>query len=73
MNEYLEALELLSASDFVYNTDNGMYSYYEVTDDGEYVLSIYIEDGVLISVVETYPDGTEYCSNLYDHGITTVE
>jgi len=73
MNEYLEALELLSASDFVYNADNGMYSYYEMTDDGEYILSIFIEEGVLISVVETYPDGTEYYSDLYDHGVTTVE
>ena len=50
-----------------------MYSYYEMTDDGEYILSICIEGGVLVSVVETYPDGTEYCSDLYDHGITTVE
>ena len=73
LNEYLEALNLLSASDFVYNPNNGMYSYYEVTDDGEYILSICIEGGVLVSVVETYPDGTEYCSDLYDHGITTVE
>ena len=73
MNEYLEALEVLSASDFVYNPDNAMYSYYEITDDGEYILSIFIEEGVLISVVETYPDGTEYYSDLYDHGVTTVE
>ena len=73
LNEYFEALNLLSASDFVYNPNNGMYSYYEVTDDGEYILSICIEGGVLVSVVETYPDGTEYCSDLYDHGITTVE
>ncbi len=68
-NEYINILEELSATDFVYDTLSGAYVY---TDDNTYVV-IGIEEGALFYIEYIDAEGNEHYADLYDYGTTVIE